>query len=167
MIIISVLTNIIIFDKSEFYKIKKNIGLFSKNFKHEFYQKERFTKIKGLLNNDSCVQSVYGWNSGSLHIYSGKPPCSKFFLSNLIINKKIEKTYRKELLIKPPKLVVYVDVDENTINQEKFENKIFPWNKIITKCYYELENISNYYLSKFAQKEMKSCFNNLLIESKI
>ena len=88
-------------------------------------------------------------------------------MSNLIINKKIEKTYRKELLIKPPKLVVYVDVDENTINQEKFENKIFPWNKIITKCYYELENISNYYLSKFAQKEMKSCFNNLLIESKI
>jgi hypothetical protein len=167
MITISILTNIMIFDKSEFYKIKKNIGLFSKNFKHEFYQKERFTKIKGLLNNDSCVQSVYGWNSGSLHIYSGKRPCSKFFLSNLIINEKIEKTYRKELLMKPPKLVVYVDVDENTINKEQFENKIFPWNKIITKCYYELENISNYYFSRFTQKEMKNCFNNLLIESKI
>ena len=167
MITISVIINIIIFEKSEFYKISKNIELFSKNFKHEFYQKDRFKKIKSLLDDDSCVQSIYGWNSGSLHIYSGKPPCSKFFLSNLVINEKTEKIYRKELLMKPPKIVVYVDVDENTINKEQFEYKVFPWQKIITKCYYEIENISTYYLSKFSQNEMKNCFNNLLIENKI
>ena len=88
-------------------------------------------------------------------------------MSNLVINEKTEKIYRKELLMKPPKIVVYVDVDENTINKEQFEYKVFPWQKIITKCYYEIENINTYYLSKFSQNEMKNCFNNLLIENKI
>jgi len=164
LIATSVLINIIILDKSEFYKISKNIMLFSKNFKHEFYQKEKYKKIKILLDNDSCIQSVYGWNSGSHHIYSGKPPCSKFFLSNLIINDKMEKIYRKELLAKPPKVVIYSNVDENTINQKQFEQNIFPWHEVMIKCYNQIENINSFYLSKFTQKEMKKCFINILMK---
>lgn len=161
VLVVSVIVNIFILDKSEFYKISKNIDLMFKNFKHEFYQKERFEKINVYLDSEACVQGIYGWNSGSLHIYSGKPPCSKFFLSNLITNKKFEKIYRSEILTNPPNLVVYNFVDKDTINREYFENNVFPWEKIISKCYNRIQT-SNTYLSKFKKKEMKQCFYHLL-----
>ena len=76
----------------------------------------------------------------------------------------MEKIYRKELLAKPPKVVIYSNVDENTINQKQFEQNIFPWHEVMIKCYNQIENINSFYLSKYTQKEMKKCFINILMK---
>lgn len=159
-LIISLFFNLLIFDKFDGNKIIKNTYSFF-NLKIEDYNNLKlYKKMNIILGENNCFQTVYGWNTGSTHIYLNKPPCSKFFLSNLIINDKIIDTYRKELLFEPPYLVVYNYLAGlDALNAYEFEENVFPWGNIMLKCY-DNTQIKDVFIAKYQKKEMQNCFSN-------
>lgn len=86
----------------------------------------------------SCMQVVYGWDAGSFYHYSHNPPCSKFFLINLILKDPSSmKLYKSDMISTPPPLVVY-QTKLADLNYSEFEAQELNWAQVLQHCYRQL-----------------------------
>jgi len=99
-------------------------------------------RIAEITTKNQCVLSVYGWGVGENYLYSGRRPCTRFFLPNIVLQDWQEREYKNSIIENPPAAIVYqikgVDVDI-----QKFESEIINIKKIVKNCYIQdvVENV--------------------------
>ncbi len=112
------------------------------------------------LENDDCIQQIYGWASGIAYIYTGVKPCSRYFLANLITTKETQVQYVEDLERSPPKAVIYHPASAD-LDVAKFERNVFPWQDVISKCYEPSRNATLFF-ARSDKKQLQQCVRDIL-----
>jgi hypothetical protein len=117
--------------------------------------------LAALAAKTRCIQVAYGWAAGSNYLAANRPPCSEFFLVNLILaSPELLLEFRDNLILNPPELVIY-STEGADLPVEDFEINVFPWGAIVENCYEETELDSVFVLSQ-SPSESNSCFVGLI-----
>lgn len=111
-----------------------------------------------------CIMYVYGWHVASVYIYAKRPPCTRFFLPNIVGLDWQKEEYRKAILNNPPAALLY-DTGGSDINWVKFEDEVINFSKIIKNCYVVDPKYINFnkvfpttlFWPKYEGDELKAC----------
>lgn len=114
-------------------------------------------RISELSSPDQCVLSVYGWGVGENYLYSGRKPCTRFFLPNMVREDWQKKEYSLSVINNPPAIIRYqragADMDING-----FESGVINLGKIVKNCYLQDKIESTLYVPKIYNKsDLSSC----------
>jgi len=90
--------------------------------------------IASKTNKNSCILSVYGWSVGETYYYAQRRPCTRFFLTNMVVEGWQEEEYRKSILKNPPQAIVYTQSGAN-LEVARFEREVINLTQIIGQCY--------------------------------
>ena len=138
-------------------------------YSHNFYQtKEQTQSVSKELSNyqtirdkgleeGSCIQNAYGWNSGAAYFYTGIKPCSKYFQLNLIISDHQRlMEFKQSLIDYPPAAIIYEIWSGPDLDWEDFEKRYFPYHSVLQNCYSKSVN-SDVYFAKFRSDNQQHC----------
>ena len=104
-----------------------------------------------------CIQRAYGWAAGMSYRLNQVPPCSKYFLPNLIVDAPFHQLqFKLELLRRPPDIVLYSGGSGADLNIEHFENVVMPWQQLLRTCYRQIENSTEFH-SRLTTSDLREC----------
>jgi hypothetical protein len=122
---------------------------------------EDTNSLADLAAKTSCIQVAYGWAAGASYLAANRPPCSQFFLVNLIQNSpELLLEFRDDLILNPPELVIY-SPEGADLPVEDFEAIVFPWGAIVENCYEETE-LPNVFVLPQSPRESISCLSGFI-----
>jgi hypothetical protein len=122
---------------------------------------EDTSTLEALAAKSSCIQVAYGWAAAANYLAANRPPCSQFFLVNLILaSPELLVQFRNDLILNPPELVVY-SPDGADLSVEDFESNVFPWRAIVENCYEETE-LANVFVLNYSPSESIGCFDGFI-----
>ena len=98
----------------------------------EIYDSEK--RIAQITTKDQCILSVYGWGAGENYLYSGRRPCTRYFLPNIAIRDWQKDEYGKSIQENPPAAIIY-QTNGADLDIEKFESEVINIDKIVKNCY--------------------------------
>jgi len=82
-----------------------------------------------------CMQVAYGWESGAYYYYSKSQPCSRYFLSPLIVdNPQLSAEFRKDMIKNAPSEIIYI-TEGAGLDVLDFEESVFPYSRVLQSCY--------------------------------
>lgn len=87
-----------------------------------------------LTTNDECVLSVYGWGVSENYLYSQRPPCTRFFLPNIVLQDWQKREYAKSIIENPPAVIAYQTAGAD-MDVQRFESEVINISKIVKNCY--------------------------------
>ncbi len=102
--------------------------------------------IAELTTTNDCVLNLYGWEVAETYIYSGRRPCVRVFLANLLSQNAWQKEeYIQQVLSHPPKVIFYNTLVETTdLNALDFERRVIDFSQAIEYCYVPDPEYTNY-----------------------
>lgn len=121
-----------------------------------------YREAAAALQGSGCLQEAYGWAAGSAYLYAGARPCSRFFLSNLIVTSWQEVEFRERLVQTPPSVVTY-DPRGADLDTAKFERRVFPWARVLAACY-RPEGSPTLYVANEPPEAMSQCLETALAQ---
>jgi hypothetical protein len=114
-------------------------------------------RIAELTTKDQCVLSVYGWGASENYLYSGRRPCTRYFLTNIVREDWQKKEYA-EAIVKNPPAVIYYRIKASDMDTNKFESEVINISNIINNCYVNDEIEKVLYVPKIKdEKELRKC----------
>jgi hypothetical protein len=134
--------------KNTFQSIAQN-SVDSRNLIHRIITEEDAKKYR--VTVERCLQVAYGWESGAYYYYSNSRPCSKYFLSPLVVgSNRLTNDLVLELAKNPPSEIVY-NPEGAGLNVTDFESAVFPYSRVLKNCFYQYGS-SNLYKSRTKEK---------------
>lgn len=136
------------------------------------YSFELNNYIKDRVESNKCILHIYGWEVGPTYIYTERKPCTKYFLTNLLMiitSKKDE--FRQEIVNNPAAAIIY-SIHFSDTNIEYYDENIFDFTSVVKNCYTpdpKYINYTNYFPGKvtlywpkgnLTEKEMKDCIKS-------
>lgn len=117
--------------------------------------------LADLAKNLTCVQEVYGWAAGRTYIATQKPPCSEYFLVNIILGSpEALGEYQQEMIESPPQLVLY-SPNGADLPVDQFESIVFPWQQVLAQCY-EPTNIERVFVGVGEGPNLAGCVSEVI-----
>jgi len=137
------------------YYLRENLGF---HFSDNILGFEK--RITELTTKDQCVLSVYGWGVSENYLYSGRRPCTRFFLANIVSQDWQKKEYARDVIENPPAVIIY-QTGAADMDIQKFESKVINISKIVQNCYIQDAKEGTVYIPKLKNVEdLKSCVKN-------
>ena len=107
------------------------------------------------LRGSDCLQVVYHWEAGAAYVYTGAEPCSRYFLANLLTTPATQAEYRRDLVARPPAVLIYQATDVE-LDVAAFERTVFPYSNVIAACYVSTDNPS-VFVARYDAGEQSRC----------
>lgn len=127
---------------------------------------EKYISLK--TKPSDCILSVYGWKSSDAYLFTGRQPCTRFFIPNVVEADWQKKEYRNTILNNPPQAVVY-SYSEADMDPLRFEREVINFSRILNHCYqqdfsYTQSDTSGggdlkLYFPIYWGEQLKSCIN--------
>lgn len=148
---------IIILPKRQYLKsflpIRSNIVM-----SDEVHNSEK--RIIEITTRDQCILSVYGWGVGENYLYSGRRPCTRYFLPNIVAKDWQKREYRRSIQENPPAAIMY-RTEGPDMNIDKFEVEVINIGKIVKNCYVRDTIEDVIYVSKTKNlDQLKNCIKD-------
>lgn len=116
------------------------------------------------IRQPDCLQRAYGWAAGMSYRLNNVPPCSKYFLPNLIVNAPFHQVqYKLELLREPPSVVLYSPGQGSDLDVARFERTAMPWEPVIQTCFQPVNGTSQF-AARLPKTELRNCMAPLLAD---
>jgi hypothetical protein len=117
-------------------------------------------ELSDLAAESDCIQVIYGWAAGASYISALKPPCSPYFLLNIILGSPDALAeYQSKIRESPPSLVVY-SPDGADLPVTEFESVVFPWQDVVGTCY-RSTGLPNVFAGKGSKAELAACVSEV------
>lgn len=122
-------------------------------------------ELRNNLKPDDCILYLYGWHVATAFIYTQHPPCTRFFLPNIVTEDWQRTEYLESVMAHPPAAMIYgrggADFDI-----KNFEARVLNFPAILAACYTaDAEFIDFYetfpatlYWAKYQAEDLKSCY---------
>jgi len=108
-----------------------------------------------------CLQVAYGWESGAYYYYSNTRPCSKYFLSPLIVgSNRLTNDLVLELAKNPPSEIIY-NPEGAGLNVSDFESAVFPYSRVLENCFYQYGSSSLYKSRSTEKSKTANCIKSV------
>jgi hypothetical protein len=108
-----------------------------------------------------CLQVAYGWESGAYYYYSNTRPCSKYFLSPLIVgSNRLTNNLVLELAKNPPSEIIY-NPEGAGLNVSDFESAVFPYSRVLENCFYQYGSSSLYKSHSTEKSKTANCIKSV------
>lgn len=117
-------------------------------------------RITELTTKDQCVLSVYGWGVSENYLYSGRRPCTRFFLANIVLQDWQKKEYADSIINNPPAVIAY-QTQASDMDIQRFESEVINISKIIKNCYTQDIKENIIFIPKFSNTgELRNCIKD-------
>jgi hypothetical protein len=131
------------------------------NFKYKNVNETLFPEEKKIIektDKSECIISVYGWAVGSTYFYTNRKPCTRYFLLQAM-PEKYGYEYSNSLIENIPSAIIYTRENAD-FNIELFEDTIFNYSSVISKCYSPDNEHGNLFFPKYNKDKMRKCIQN-------
>lgn len=92
------------------------------------------------------------------------PPCSKYFLPNLIVDSPFHQLqFKLELLQQPPTVVLYGNGLGADLNVAEFEQRVVPWTTILRTCYRKT-TLDTEFVTQKSDAELRDCLTHVMAD---
>jgi len=115
-------------------------------------------------SDGACLQRAYGWAAGMSYRLNKLPPCSKYFLPNLIVDSPFHQLqFKLELLQQPPAVVLYSSGTGADLNVAQFEQRAAPWSAILRTCY-QSTTLATEFVTRKSDAVLRDCLTRVMAD---
>jgi dolichol-phosphate mannosyltransferase len=126
--------------------------------------------VQSRVSEQDCILHVYGWEVPRTYIYTQRRPCSRFFLSNLVIDHPKHITEYQRSIVSDPPMAIFYNEGGADLSVDHFEKTVLNFASVIEHCYTPDEKVNDYYGYFFAittlywpneglsKKDLSECF---------